>query len=278
MSHAPCPHSALHASRSRSRGRRAVSRPFAGRTGAAAAWPAGLVPSAMVKSLVTGGRRPAANSAGLPGGEMPRFSRGRRLRSCWMDTGEVPGYEFELPRGPRHRTRQDALRPFPQDAPRAFPRDSMRPSPQDSLRPLRHEAPPTPPRASVRAAGGVLAVMRTRNWLVGLVLPIVVAVIVGIAVVVTAGGGGTGGAAPSALAAGFPPARLAGTAFTGPAGTARVMLAGIAASAGTEVLAGTADGGPALWVSPDGGSQWTRAALATGGGGQLAGVARGAAG
>jgi hypothetical protein len=188
-----------------------------------------------------------------------------------MDTGEVPGYEFELPRGPRHRTRQDALR--------AFPQDSLRPFPRDSLRPLRHEAPPVPPRASVRAAGGVLAVMRTRNWLVGLVLPIVVAVIVGIAVVVTAGGGGTGGAAPSALAAGFPPARLAGTAFTGAAGTARVMLAGIAASAGTEVLAGAADGGPALWVSPDGGSQWTRAALAAGGGGgQLAGVAHGAAG
>ena len=187
-----------------------------------------------------------------------------------MDTGEVPGYEFELPRGPRHRTRQDALR--------AFPQDSLRPFTQDSLRPLRQEAPPAPPRASARAAGGVLAVMRARNWLVGLVLPIVVAVIVGIAVVVTAGGGGNGGAAPSALAAGFPPARLAGTAFTGTAGTARVMLAGIAASAGTEVLAGTAGGGPALWVSPDGGSQWTRAALAAGGGGQLAGVAHGAAG
>src|SRR5438876_6851919 len=133
-----------------------------------------------------------------------------------MDTGEGPGYEFEAPRGPRHRTRQDSLRPFP----------------QDSLRPIRRPAPAMPPpRASVRAAGGgVLAVMRTRNWLVGLVLPIVVAVIVGIAVVVTAGGGGNGGAAPSALAAGFPPARLAGTAFTGAAGTTPVMLAGIAAS------------------------------------------------
>jgi hypothetical protein len=126
--------------------------------------------------------------------------------------------------------------------------------------------------------------MRTRNWLVGLVLPILVAVIVGIAVVVTAGGGGNGGAAPSALAAGFPPARLAGTAFTGPGGTTRVMLAGIAASAGTEVLAGTADAGPALWVSQDGGSAWTRATLAgsaaltMAGSGQLAGVAHGAAG
>jgi hypothetical protein len=199
-----------------------------------------------------------------------------------MDTGEVPGYEFEAPRGPRHRPRQDSLRPHPQEP--------LRPLTRDSLRPIRHPAPPLPPpRASVRAAGGgVLAVMRTRNWLVGLVLPIVVAVIVGIAVVVTAGGGGNGGAAPSALAAGFPPARLAGTAFTGQAGTTAVMLTAIAASAGTEVLAGTADGGPALWVSPDGGSTWTRAALTgagqtgtgqTGAGrGQFAGVAHGSAG
>ena len=183
-----------------------------------------------------------------------------------MDTGEVPGYEFEAPRGPRHRTRQDSLRPFPQDPLRPF-------------RPCAAARAAPPPRASVRTAGGgVLAVMRTRNWLVGLVLPIVVAVIVGIAVVVTAGGGGNGGAAPSALAAGFPPARLAGTAFTGPAGTTPVMLTAIAASAGTEVLAGTADGGPALWVSADGGSAWTRAALTGAGSGQLAGVAHGAAG
>jgi hypothetical protein len=202
-----------------------------------------------------------------------------------MDTGEVPGYEFELPRGPRHRTRQDLLRSFPQDSTRPFPQDSLRRYPQDSLRPLRREAPAMPPPGTaVRAAGGVLAVMRTRNWLVGLVLPIVVAVIVGIAVVVTAGGGGNGGAAPSALAAGFPPARLAGTAFTGPAGTTPVTLAAIAAAAGTEVLAGTADGAPALWVSPDGGSAWTRealpgaAAMTAAGGGQLAGVAHGAAG
>jgi hypothetical protein len=219
-----------------------------------------------------------------------------------MDTGEVPGYEFEAPRGPRHRTRQDSLRPYPPDPPRSFPPDPLRsyspdpprsyardplpPLTRDSLRTLRHAEPAAPPpRVSVRGAGGgVLAVMRTRNWLVGLVLPIVVAMIVGIAVVVTAGGGGNGGAAPSALAAGFPPARLAGAAFTGSTGTTRVMLAGIAVSAGTEVLAGTADGGPALWVSQDGGSAWTRATLAgsaaltMAGSGQLAGVAHGAAG
>jgi hypothetical protein len=233
-----------------------------------------------------------------------------------MDTGEVPGYEFEVPRGPRHRTRRDSLRAFPEDPPPPVQRDPRRfqqntlrlfqqdprsfrqepprpvqqdpvnPFQRDSVRPLRQAARAVPPPgASVRAAGGgVLAVMRTRNWLVGLVLPIVVAVIVGIAVVVTAGGGGNGGAAPSALAAGFPPARLAGTAFTGPAGSTQVMLTAIAASAGTEVLAGTADAGPALWVSADGGAAWTRAtpagpaALTRAGSGQLAGVAHGAAG
>ena len=65
---------------------------------------------------------------------------------------------------------------------------------------------------------GVFTVMRTRNWLMGLAVPILAAIAVGIAAVVVTGGGGTGGAAPSALAAGFPPARLAGASFTGSAG------------------------------------------------------------
>jgi hypothetical protein len=125
--------------------------------------------------------------------------------------------------------------------------------------------------------------MRKRNWLLGLAAPILAAVAVGIAVVVVAGGGGNAGA-PSALAAGFPPARLAGGNFTGAGATSRVILDAIGASAGTEVTAGAANGGPALWVSVDGGSEWTRAALggpaslsqaATG---ELAGVAHGRAG
>ena len=52
--------------------------------------------------------------------------------------------------------------------------------------------------------------MRKRNWLMGLAVPILAAIAVGIAVVVVSGGGGSGASAPSALAAGFPPARLAG--------------------------------------------------------------------
>lgn len=135
----------------------------------------------------------------------------------------------------------------------------------------------------VRAAGsGVFDIMRKRNWVMGLAVPILAAIVVGIAVVVAAGGGGTGGVAPSALAAGFPPARVAGTAFTGNA--ARVALAAIGASDGTEVTAGGVNGGPALWSSANGGTDWTRAvlngavAVTQAGTGQFTGVADGAAG
>jgi hypothetical protein len=184
-----------------------------------------------------------------------------------MNRGDVPGYEFEAPRGPRHAS---------------GPRHALG---HDSLRNLQGAPSEHEPRSSVRAAGsGVLDVMRKRNWLVGLATPILAAVAVGIAVVVIAGGGGSGGAAPSALAAGFPPARLAGAGFAGTAGTPRVTLTAIGAVAGTEVAAGGVNGGPALWASSDGGTDWTRAVLQgsaslTGvGSGQLTGVAHGSAG
>jgi hypothetical protein len=182
-----------------------------------------------------------------------------------MNRGEVPGYEFEVPRGPRHAS---------------GPRHAIG---HDQLRHLQRAAPEPGPRSSVLAASsGVLAVMRKRNWLMGLAAPILAAVAVGIAVVVIAGGGGSGGTAPSALAAGFPPARLAGASFT--AGASRVILTAIGASAGTEVAAGGVNGGPALWASTDGGATWARAPLSGSSSltraatGQLAGVAHGAAG
>jgi hypothetical protein len=186
-----------------------------------------------------------------------------------MDTGEVPGYEFEVPRGPR---------PGPRHA-----------SGHDPLRQARYLPPPVPPSPAppspVRGAGrGVLSVMRKRNWLLGLAAPILAAVAVGIALVVVAGGGGNGGTAPSALAAGFPPARVAGQDFTGAAPAARVVLTSVAASAATQVAAGGANGTPALWVSTDGGTGWTRASvtgpatLTRAGSGQLAAVAHGASG
>jgi hypothetical protein len=126
--------------------------------------------------------------------------------------------------------------------------------------------------------------MRKRNWLMGLAVPILAAVAVGIAVVVVTGGGGSGASAPSALAAGFPPARLAGASFAGTGGTSRVILSAIGASRATEVAAGGVNGGPALWSSSDGGATFTRAtitgpaSLTRAGSGQLAGVAHGAAG
>src|SRR5580692_900354 len=115
-----------------------------------------------------------------------------------MDRGEVPGYEFDVPRGPRHAS---------------GPRHAIG---HDPLRHLQHAQSERGSRSPVLAAGsGVFAVMRKRNWLMGLAAPILAAVAVGIAVVVFAGGGGGSGVAPSALAAGFPPAQLAGTDFTG---------------------------------------------------------------
>ena len=186
-----------------------------------------------------------------------------------MDRGEVPGYEFEVPRGPRHGY-----------GPRhAVGHDDT--LPQFRYPPQQAPGQPSPAR---HAGSGVLAVMRNRNWLLGLAAPILAAVAVGIAVVVVSGGGGGNGTAPSALAAGFPPARLAGADFTGTGATSRVTLDAIGASAGTEVAAGAASGGPALWVSANGGSYWTRAALgglsalSRAGSGELAGVVHGPAG
>jgi hypothetical protein len=205
-----------------------------------------------------------------------------------MDSGEFPGYEFEVPSGrssgPRHAIGHDSRHAIGHDSRPVMGYDSRPVIGHDSLQQLRHaaqHAQPRPRSALRSAGGGVFAVMRRRNWLLGLAAPILAALAVGIAAVVVTGGGGGGGSAPSALAACFSPARLAGANFTG---NARVVLSAIGASAATEVAAGSANGGPALWVSADGGSSWSRAELelpASGAGaasGQLAGVAHGAAG
>src|SRR3984885_16046106 len=112
-----------------------------------------------------------------------------------MNTGEVPVDEFEAPRGSR---------------PGYGPRRAA--GHEYALRQLRHLPQHAPaPRSAVRdASSGVLAVMRRRNWLLGLAAPILAAVVVGVAVVVVSGGGSGSGVAPSALAAGLPPAPGAG--------------------------------------------------------------------
>ena len=230
-----------------------------------------------------------------------------------MNRGDVPGYEFEVPRGPRQASgpryaiEHEQTRQFPREQLEQFEREQAEfplERPQFQREPLRFEREPLrfqgeqprfqreplqfqreQPEQEPRPAGsGLLTIMRKRNWLMSVAIPILAAIVVGIAVVVVTGGGGNGGAAPSALAAGFPPARLAGASFTGNAGTSRVVLAAIGASAGTEVVAGGVNGGPAVWVSSDGGDTFASATLGglksmtKAGTGQLAGVAHGTAG
>jgi hypothetical protein len=227
--------------------------------------------------------------------------------------GGVPGYEFEVPRGPRHADGQDSLHQFghAQAPPRPAPprpasgrpgrwepaewqptewqsADGQRTEWQRTEWVPVHPAPTARPAADEAApagvVGGIFAVMRARNWVMGLAVPVLAAIAVGISVVVIAGGGGNGGTAPSALDAGFPPARVAVADFGGGTAASRVVLAAVAASAGTAVVAGGVAGGPAVWVSANGGSIWGRpllagpAALTRPGSGQLTGVAHGRAG
>jgi hypothetical protein len=124
--------------------------------------------------------------------------------------------------------------------------------------------------------------MRARNLVISLALPLLAAVAVGIAAVVIVGANNTLGSAPTAIDAGFPPARVATADFGGGPGRAPVQLSAIAAAGPTEVAAGSAGGRLALWVSQDGGSAWQQGAVTSGGNrpgtGQLASVAHGASG
>ena len=200
--------------------------------------------------------------------------------------GEVPGYEFDVPRGavrpaPMAGGGERARQPWPQPptGSPAWPQRPARPWPQSP--PESPEAnPPAGPGRSALLARDALAAMRARNWLTSLAAPLVAAIAVGVAGVVVLGannGGDT--AAPSALAAGFPPARSAAADFSG---GRPVEVAAIAAAGATEVAVGSANRGCALWASADGGSTWRRAALTAAvgraGDGQLAGVAHGASG
>jgi hypothetical protein len=229
--------------------------------------------------------------------------------------GEMPGYEFDAPRpygrpGPMAGDGEWRRQPWPQPPPAdpAWPGQPWQPS--ESWQPWQASQPGQPWRASqpgqpwrasqpwqapppeagqpagrgrpALLARDTLAAMRARNWLTSLAAPLVAAIAVGVAAVVVLGANNGGdAAAPSALAAGFPPARLAAADFGG--GGRPVEVSGIAAGGATEVAVGSASRGCALWVSVDGGSSWRRAALppaAAGqaGAGQLAGVAHGPSG
>jgi hypothetical protein len=124
--------------------------------------------------------------------------------------------------------------------------------------------------------------MRARNLIMSLALPLLAAVAVGIAVVVVVGANNTISSAPAAISAGFPPARVAAAQF-GASPQSPVRLSAIAAAGATQVAAGSAGGGLALWVSNDGGSTWQRGAVTPSadvrpGTGQRAWVAHGASG
>jgi hypothetical protein len=200
--------------------------------------------------------------------------------------GEVPGYEFDAPRGSARpgpvagggeRRRQT----WPQQPPGEPPWPPRRPAPPWQA--LSEADSAAGPVRSALLARDTLAAMRARNWLTSLAAPLLAAIAVGVAGVVVLGanhGGHTD--APSALAAGFPPARSAAADFGGGGGRP-VEVSAIAADGATEVAVGSANRGCALWVSADGGSSWRRAALtppAAGGAtaGQLAGVAHGPSG
>ena len=173
--------------------------------------------------------------------------------------GEVPGYEFDAPRGFRlartHGRRRSAPSGWAAAARRAAvaaaaaaPRWEAR-----ALRPTRRPGPagrpcwPGTPWPRCEPATGSPA--WPCRWLA--------AIAVGVAgVVVLGANNGGNAAAPSALAAGFPPARSAAADFGG--GGRPVEVSAIAAAGATEVAVGSANRGCALWVSADGGSTWHR--------------------
>ena len=208
--------------------------------------------------------------------------------------GEVPGHEFD-----EHRVfgqpRPGVASGHPQAwesqtwEPQQWEQQAWEPRPPWDWRQTPPEAyPPAPPeptppeRRSAHLGRDFLAAMRDRNWLTSLVAPLLAAVAVGVAGVVVLGANNSrNAAAPSALAAGFPPARSAAADFGD--GGLPVEVSAIAAAGATEVAAGSADRGCALWVSADGGATWHRSAVTPSGGGgaragQLAAVAHGRSG
>jgi hypothetical protein len=231
------------------------------------------------------------------------------------DFGEVPGYEFETSRGPGYarpgpgpaQPRADAFQPAPQGTPEPAPlpgwetpewyppqwHPTARPAPPppgwreplETVWPARSDDRAKPP-SHARPGGlarDVLAAMRARNLFVSLALPLLAAIAVGIAAVVIVGANNNIGSAPTAIDAGFPPARVATADFGGGAGGPAVQLSSVAAAGSAEVVAGSSAGVPALWVSDDGGGSWQRAAVtlagrAVTGSGQLSWVVHGPSG
>ena len=213
------------------------------------------------------------------------------------DIGEMPGYEWDQPRAsgqsrpgagggewrrPTWPPQQPAGQPPARQQPAGQPPQWRPPGQWRQVPADLYPDPAAEPGRPALLARDTLAAMRARNWLVSLAVPLLAAIAVGVAgVVVLGANNGSDADAPSAMAAGFPPARSAAADFggDGPA----VEVSAIAAAGATEVAAGSANrGGGALWVSADGGSTWQRGALtptaAGASAGQFAGVAHGPSG
>jgi hypothetical protein len=245
----------------------------------------------------------APRAAGQP---RPVAGGGERARQPWPPPPESWAWQqrpvHPWPQQPREPWPQQWQQPWPEQPQQPWPQQRQEPRPQQPRQPwpqqrqqpwpeqpreprplLPEEDPPAGPGRLAVLTRDTLAAMRARNWLTSLAAPLVAAIAVGVAGVVVLGannGGNTG--APSALAAGFPPARSAVADFGGGDGRP-VEVSAIAAAGPTEVAVGSANRGGALWVSADGGSTWRRAALTqaiagAAANGQLAGVAHGPSG
>ena len=208
----------------------------------------------------------------VPGWETPEWHP-----PGWHPVGGPPAPSTRWP---------EALETVRPDRRRARSADGT--GPPDDASPPGHAKPPGHAR-SRGLAGEILAAMRARNLVVSLALPLRAAMAVGIAAVVIVGANNNIGSAPTAIDAGFPPARVATADFGGGAGRAAVQLSSVAAAGPTEVAAGSAAGVAALWASVDGGGSWRRASVtlpgragaggtAGAGSGQLAWVTHGPSG
>jgi hypothetical protein len=127
------------------------------------------------------------------------------------------------------------------------------------------EDQPGEPGLAIQLGKGIMAAMRTRNWVTSIAVPILAAIAVGIAVVVVVGANrASTGSAPPPLAAGFPPARPAAADFTGTAALAgrgvAAPLAQVASFGGTIVAVGAETGTriprARFFVSADNGRSW----------------------
>jgi hypothetical protein len=142
---------------------------------------------------------------------------------------------------------------------------------EDTIQDLKRRGSRVPePSVLASALAAVLAAIRGRNWLTGLVIPILAAVAVGVAVVIIVGANnGSAGPVPSSLSAGFPPARNAAADFTGtPALAGRGVdqrLSQVAVSGTTAVAVGSQSGAgvsrPLFFYSADSGRTWQLATV-----------------